>query len=119
MPRLVVIALLLVCSSLYGADAVRLVESAPAGAEYRVITEFTFTGELMLPVEKGKPPEKVKMNGQSSIDYAERILKVDPKEADHVHVPRLSGLFPQPRARVRGARGVGGLTHSVHWRAAP
>ena len=83
MPRLCLVALLFACSSLHGADAVRLAESAPAGTEYRVITEFTCTGELMLPVEKGKPPERVKMNGQSAIDYAERILKVDPKEADH------------------------------------
>lgn len=76
-------AMLLASSALYGADTVRLTESAPPGAEYRVVTEFQFVGELMLPVEKGKPPEKVKMNGQSSIDYAERVLKVDPKEADH------------------------------------
>ncbi|WP_020469951.1 hypothetical protein [Zavarzinella formosa] len=83
MPRMVALVVALVGSSAWGADAVRLMESAPVGAEYRVITEFTFTGELTLPLEKGKPPERVKMSGRSAIDYAERILKVDPKEADH------------------------------------
>ena len=83
MLRLSIVAVLLAGSSVWGADAVRLAESAPVGSEYRVVTEFVFSGELMLPLEKGKPPERVTMNGKSTIDYAERILKVDPKEADH------------------------------------
>lgn len=74
---------LVVAASAFGADAVRLVESAPAGTEYRVITELTYTGELSLPGEKGKPAERVKTSGKSGIDYAERILAADPKEADH------------------------------------
>ncbi len=83
MVRLSVLALTLVGSAAWGADAVRLVESAPAGTEYRVLAEVSVAGELSLPGEKGKPPERVKTSGKSAIEYAERVLKTDPKEADH------------------------------------
>lgn len=78
-----ILTFVLTTTVLTAADPVRLIESAPVDAEYRVITEFSFAGELMLPVEQGKPPQRVNTSGKSAIDYAEKILKVDPKEADH------------------------------------
>jgi hypothetical protein len=55
-------------------ESVRLVEKGAPGTEYRVITEATIRGELLTPVAKDKPPERIKISGKSSIDYSERIL---------------------------------------------
>ena len=54
----------------------------PAGSEFRVVTVSTISGELLAPVAKDKPPERIKIAGKSSIDYVERILPVDAKDAD-------------------------------------
>src|SRR5262249_40064867 len=61
---------------------IRLVEKSPPGTEYRVVTESVISGELQAPVDKDKPPERIKIAGRSSIDYVERVLPADAKDAD-------------------------------------
>src|SRR5262245_13500421 len=63
-------------------DPVRLVEKSPPGSEYRVVTQSVIRGELLAPGAKDKPPERIKIAGKSSIDYVERVLPVDAKDAD-------------------------------------
>jgi hypothetical protein len=63
-------------------EPIRLVEAAPAGSQFRVVTNSSISGELLAPVAKDKPPERIAIRGRSSIDYAERILPVDAKDAD-------------------------------------
>lgn len=77
------IALLTTASATVAADPVKLTEQAAVGSTYHVITEARITGELLTPVAKDKAPERVKIDGKSSIDYAERILPVDAKEGDY------------------------------------
>src|SRR5687767_13059631 len=77
------IAVLFATGVIHADDPVRLVDKSPPGAEFRVVAESTIAGELFAPVEKGKPPERFAISGKSIIDYAERILAVDPKDADH------------------------------------
>jgi hypothetical protein len=79
----VALAFALLDVSARGEDAVSLVEKAVVGSEFQVITNASFEGSLTTPGAKDKPAEKVKIRGLSSIDYTERILPVDPKEADH------------------------------------
>jgi hypothetical protein len=63
-------------------EPVRLVEKATPGSEFRVVTQSTISGELLTPVAKDKPPERIRISGNSSIDYSERVLPVDAKDAD-------------------------------------
>jgi hypothetical protein len=65
------------------ADPVRLVDSTSPGKFYSVTTDARIGGELQAPVAKDKPPETIKISGKSRIDYVERILPVDSKEADY------------------------------------
>jgi hypothetical protein len=65
------------------AEPIRLLDSTSAGREYSVTTDAKIGGELQAPVAKDKPPETIKISGKSRIDYIERILPVDSKEADH------------------------------------
>jgi hypothetical protein len=64
-------------------EPIRLAENSQPGSEFRVVAESTISGELLAPVEKGKPPQRIPISGKSSIDYAERILPVEAKEADY------------------------------------
>lgn len=64
-------------------DAVRPVEKAPPGSEFHVEATSSISGELLIPTAKDKPPEKVKVSGKSDLKYVEKVLAVDPKEADH------------------------------------
>ncbi len=67
---------------LCGQEALILAEKFQNGHEYRVQTRVDLTGDLQVPVEKDKPPQKVKMTGRSTIDYDERVLQADGKAAD-------------------------------------
>lgn len=69
-------------SALRAQEAVVLAEKFFSGYEYRVQTRVDLTGDLQVPVEKDKPPQKVKMTGRSTIDYDERVLPADGKAAD-------------------------------------
>ena len=64
-------------------DALRLVERGSAGSTYRVTSNSTISGELVTPAEKDKPTSKIKIAGKSTVDYAERILDVESREADY------------------------------------
>jgi hypothetical protein len=68
--------------ALQAQDAVNLAERLPSGYEYRVQTRVDLTGDLQVPVDKNKPPQKVKMTGRSTIDYDERVLAADGKTAE-------------------------------------
>jgi hypothetical protein len=59
-----------------------LIELFPPGYDYRVTTRVDLKGELWVPVDKDKPPQRVKMTGKAAIDYDERILPVDGQNAD-------------------------------------
>ncbi len=73
----------LILSSTAFAEPVRLLEKASPGQLYRIATDSTIKGELQAPVAKDKPAEIIHISGKSRIDYVERILPVDPKEADY------------------------------------
>jgi hypothetical protein len=79
----VLLTVLAVACPSRGEDAVRLTEKSAAGTMFRVHSTSDVAGELFAPVAKDKPPERVKISGKSTIDYAERILAVDAKDADH------------------------------------
>ena len=64
-------------------EPIRLAEKVAVGSVFRVTSNSTINGELQTPAEKDKPSERVKIGGRSAIDYAERILPVEPKDADH------------------------------------
>jgi hypothetical protein len=64
-------------------EPVKLVEKAKPDSEFRVISSSSIDGYLLAPVATDKPPERINVRGKSTIDYAERILKADPREADH------------------------------------
>jgi hypothetical protein len=64
-------------------DPIRLADKSDPGSEYRVVADSVIAGELLAPVAKGKPPERIKISGKSTIDYLERVLPVDPKDAEH------------------------------------
>jgi hypothetical protein len=81
--RLPVIALLACTLAAPADEPVRLIDKSPPGSEFRVVAESTIAGELFAPAEKDKPPERIAMSGKSTIEYAERILAVDAKDADH------------------------------------
>jgi len=53
-----------------------LAERFDPGAEYRVNTRVNLRGDLLIPVDNEKP-KRVEMNGRSTIDYDERVLKTD------------------------------------------
>lgn len=56
------------------AEPIRLEDRTATGTQFRVLTEASFEGELLTPVAKDKPPEKLAIRGRSSIDYSERSL---------------------------------------------
>jgi hypothetical protein len=64
-------------------EPVKLIEKATPDSEYRVYSSSSIDGFLLTPVASDKPPERINIRGKSTIDYAERILKADPREADH------------------------------------
>jgi len=66
-----------------GDDPVRLAEKSAPGSTFRIHSTSDIAGELFTPIAKDKPPERVKIGGKSTIDYAERIVAVDASEADH------------------------------------
>jgi hypothetical protein len=81
--RVVPVFTLLAAAAFAPADeSVRLVDKSGPGSQFRVVTESTISGELLAPVAKDKPPERIKISGKSSIDYVERVLPVDAKDAD-------------------------------------
>ena len=63
-------------------EPITLREQFPADYQYHVHTQVDLKGELSVPVDKDKPPQVVKMHGNSVIDYDERILLADGKKAD-------------------------------------
>jgi hypothetical protein len=75
--------LVLLAGRTAGQDAVVLAEKAVVGSAYHVTTNASFEGVLTTPGAKEKPGDKVRLRGHSKIDYTERLLPVDPKEADH------------------------------------
>jgi hypothetical protein len=82
--RWILIGILTVVAGVNAADGpVRLVEDLSSSREYRVISEARISGELISPGSATeKKLERIAIKGRSLIDYAERPLPVDPKEAD-------------------------------------
>jgi hypothetical protein len=75
-------ALLALALPVLAEEPVRLIEKAARGSEFHVITNSTISGELQTPAAKDKPAGRLRIEGRSSIDYAEKILPADPKVAD-------------------------------------
>lgn len=64
--------------------AYKLTDQTTPGREFRVVTEASIRGELLAPVAKDKPPERINISGKSSIDYHERIVAIEAADqADH------------------------------------
>lgn len=63
-------------------EPLSVVERFRPDYEYRVTTRVDLKGELSIPIDKDKPPQRVKMAGKSSIDYDERLLPTDGKSAE-------------------------------------
>src|SRR5262245_26125798 len=81
--KLATLPLLLVSPpGLEAQEAIRLVERCAPGLEHHVSTRVKLSGELLVPVEKDKPPQKVEMKGERAIEYDERILSIDSKSAE-------------------------------------
>ena len=77
MRMLTVLTLLVAVRFSAADDAVRLTDRSGPGTEFRVVTSSTISGELLTPVAKDKPAERIKIAGRSSIDYVERVLPVE------------------------------------------
>jgi len=73
-----VLAALLASSQVNAQDA--FAEHFKPGHAYSVDVQVKITGKLSLPVEKGKPPQLVPVEGASRLVYDERML--DPDDAD-------------------------------------
>lgn len=81
--RLLTVLTLLAAVRFSAADEpIQVSEKSPPGSEFRVVSSSSISGELLTPVAKDKPPERIKIGGRSSIDYVERILPVEVKDAD-------------------------------------
>lgn len=81
--RVLTVVTLLAATGFSAADEpVRPVDKSAPGSEFRVVTNSTISGELLTPVAKDRPPAKIGIAGRSSIDYVERTLPVDAKDAD-------------------------------------
>lgn len=83
MRSLAILTLLVAVQFASAEEPIRLTDKSPTGSEFRVVTASTIAGELLTPVAKDKPPERIKIGGRSTIDYLERILPVDAKDADY------------------------------------
>lgn len=81
--RLNPLVAVLLFTQLSYAEPVRLIDKSASGSQYRVATDSTIVGELQAPTQKDKPPQTIKISGQSRIDYVERILPNDPREAEY------------------------------------
>jgi hypothetical protein len=77
------VAFLAVSGLAWANDPIRLAEKTSPGAQFRIVSNSSISGELLAPVAKDKPAERIKIQGKSTIDYAERILAVDSKDAEH------------------------------------
>jgi hypothetical protein len=71
------LALLLAAAPQTLAQDVTLVEKFEPGHAYKVDIEVRLTGRLAVPVEKGKPPKVVAVQGGSHLTYDERVLAPD------------------------------------------
>jgi hypothetical protein len=67
---------LLLTSAALSEDSVRLRETFAPGGQYRVSTRVELSGSLTVPPEMGKTSKPIAVNGESAIDYDERILDV-------------------------------------------
>jgi hypothetical protein len=72
------LTVLLLSAPLHAQDALN--EHFKPGHAYSVDVQVKISGKLSLPVEKGKPPQLVPVEGASRLVYDERML--DPDEAD-------------------------------------
>src|SRR5947209_5672617 len=53
-------------------------EAFQAGYQYHVSSRVELNGSLLLPAEgPGKEPKRLSVNGESAIEYDERVLNVD------------------------------------------
>jgi hypothetical protein len=71
------VGLLLARSGRGAEETHRLEERFPVGYRYQVKTRVELSGTLTPPPAKGKTSKPVKVQGESVIDYDERILSVD------------------------------------------
>jgi len=83
MRHLSLLGLIAVGTAASADEPVRLVEKSTPDTVYQVYSTAVIDGYLMTPVAKDRPPERIKISGKSQIDYSERILRPDPREADH------------------------------------
>ena len=74
---LAVIGLVLASVSQAAEETFRMQERFPVGYQYHVKTRVELSGTLTPPAVKGKAAAPLKLQGESAIDYDERILALD------------------------------------------
>src|SRR5262245_61668904 len=58
-------------------DSIRLAESFESGKRYQAELSVEMAGQISMPGEKDKPAKSVRMQGASTIRYAERVMPPD------------------------------------------
>ncbi|MBM4072234.1 MAG: hypothetical protein FJ271_25400 [Planctomycetes bacterium] len=75
---LIVVVVMLAAHPALAQEAIVLRENIDAGYQYHVSCRVQLSGKLALPPDKGKTaPQTIDVNGQSAIEYDERILALD------------------------------------------
>ncbi len=69
-------------SSITAQDPILLSENPDPKLEFLIQADSTSSGEIFVPLEMGKPPVKQEISGASRYVYNERILPVNPKDAE-------------------------------------
>jgi hypothetical protein len=76
-PALLLLVYLAAPHAILAQSATPLAERFEPGLRQHVSVRVKLSGELLVPVDKDKPPKKVPMNGESTIEYDERLLPAD------------------------------------------
>src|SRR5262249_22564175 len=79
---LMLLAFLAAPHAVLAQSATPLTERFEPGLRHHVSVRVKLGGELLVPVDKDKPPKKVAMNGESVIEYDERLLPPDTKSIE-------------------------------------
>ncbi|MCX7666614.1 MAG: hypothetical protein N2112_13835 [Gemmataceae bacterium] len=82
---------------LRGQEPILLLEKPDTKLEFHIEADSTSSGEILVPLEEGKPPVKQLISGAARYVYNERILPVDPKAAE-VRTIRLYSKYDLKRS---------------------
>src|SRR5262249_2691925 len=69
--------LFLMAATVQAEEPIRLEEKFPVGYQYKVQSRVSLEGKLTVPGEKGKPGPVLKVTGNATIDYFEKVLDLE------------------------------------------